>query len=51
MTDLEKLMCEYGITEENAVAEAECEGLTQEVKWEDLKWQRKNTDKIKTQSK
>jgi hypothetical protein len=51
MTDLEKLMCEYGITEEKAVSEAECEGLSQEVKWEDLKWQRKNIDKKEIRSK
>lgn len=42
MTNLEKLVLKLGITEENAVAETECEGLSQEVKWEDLKWQRKN---------
>lgn len=41
MTDLEKLLSEYGITEENTVTEAECEDLSQEVKWEDLKWQGK----------
>ncbi len=49
MTDLEKLMCSYGITDENAVSEAECEDISQEVKWEDLKCQEKNLDRAITQ--
>jgi len=44
MADLEKLICELGITEENAVAETECEGLSQEVRWEDLEWLKGNQE-------
>jgi len=51
MTSLEKLICDLGITEENAVAETECEGLSQEVRWEDLKWQRKNQENTITLKK
>jgi len=44
MADLEKLICELGITEENAVAETECDGLSQEVRWEDVEWQKENQE-------
>lgn len=51
MTNLEKLICELGIIEENAVAETECDGISQEVRLEDLKWQKKNQEDIITLKK
>lgn len=51
MTNLEKLIYELGITEENAVAETECDGKSQEVGWEDLKWQKENQEDIITLKK
>lgn len=51
MADLEKLIFELGITEENAVAETDCDGLSQEVRWEDLKWQKENQENTITLKK
>ena len=51
MDDLKKLICEFGITEENTVDETECDGLSQEIRWEDLKWQRKNQENTITLKK
>lgn len=51
MADLEKIIYELGITEENAVTETECEGLSQEVRWDDLIWQKKNQENTITLKK
>lgn len=32
MTELERIIAKYGIIEENAVTESDCDGLSEEVK-------------------
>jgi hypothetical protein len=31
MTELERIIAEYGIIEENAVSESDCDGLSEEI--------------------
>lgn len=35
MTESEKIIANYGIVEENAVSESDCDGLSEEVIWGD----------------